>query len=175
MTAGALEVRPLAAGELERACSHMTWRPRETHERRFAEQAADRYRYFVAWSDGVAVGHVGLGFPDDRNLWHLIEYGWCGVVDDLFVELGHRERGIGHALMASLESEAVAAGLPRLALDTGVDAGYGRARALYRSMGWTDGGGVFIASSQLPAGSAAQYFIEILTVWRKSLSQARPP
>ena len=34
---------------------------------------------------------------------------------------------------------------------------------------------VILLSTALPGGSAAQYFIEILTVWRKSLSQARPP
>lgn len=170
MTAGGFEVRRLAADELERACAHLSWRPRELHERRFAEQAAGRYRYFVAWVDDVAVGHAGLGLPDDRNLWHLVEYGWCGVVDDLFVEPGHRERGIGSALMVAVEAEAVGAGLPALALDTGVDDGYRPARSLYRSMGWVDRGRPFIASSTVPGVPRTNFFIEILTVWRKPLA-----
>jgi len=167
VSSAGLEIRPLAEHELERVCAHMSWRPPLMHQQRLVEQLEGRYRYLIAFVDGVAIGHVGLQLPDDRNFWHAIEYGWCGTVADLFVAPGFRGRGIGRALMEELERQGRAEGIRDLALDTGLSDGYEAARRLYGSMGWERRSGPFILSSAWPPG--VDPFIEILTTWRKRL------
>ena len=50
----------------------------------------------------------------------------------------HRGQGLGRALLRHLMSEARAAGLTSLWLETGSEAPFAAARALYRSEGFTD-------------------------------------
>jgi GNAT superfamily N-acetyltransferase len=169
VTVAGLEIRPLAERELGRVCGQMSWRPAVMHEQRLREQLEGRYRYLIAFMDAVAIGHVGLFLPHDRNIVPLIEFGRCGLVHDLFVAPGFRGRGIGRALMQELERRARAGGLGELALGTGLDDGYQAARTLYRSMGWERTTGPFIESGGPAAGDDPPIFIEILTTWRKRL------
>jgi GNAT superfamily N-acetyltransferase len=160
-------VRPLEARELDAVCEHLPGRGRAQHAARLEAQARGSYRYLIAWRDGRAVGHVGLGIPDDRRIDEVCEFRGNGLVDDLSVEPPYRGLGIGRALMDALEREARAARLPGLSLDTGLDDGYRAARSLYRTLGYRDLGGAFILSAKQPPGSPLRVFVEILTIWTK--------
>ncbi len=61
-----------------------------------------------------------------------------GTVSKLLVHTRARRRGLGEALMAELERQAVALGRWLLTLDTATDA----AERLYRRMGWSASGAI---------------------------------
>ena len=168
-----IDIHPLEDEEFEAVCSHLPGRSRTQHEHRMAHQKAGRSFYLIAWVDGVPAGHVGILFPDHRQIEDRCEWGDVGIVSDLWVEPAFRGRGAGRALMQALEREAVRADLPGIGLDTGLHEGYDAARALYRSLGYVDKGGVFIQSAALPADSVLPSFFEILTIWMKPLPQVR--
>ncbi len=162
-----VDVHPLELHEVERVVAHLPDRSRTQHERRLDAQRNGRYRYLIAWVDGVAVGHVGVGFPDDARIDELIEWRGLGLVDDLYVRPPARGRGIGRALMEVLEAEARSAGVRGVGLETGIDDGYAAARGLYRTLGFEEVAGPFVASARMPADAAFPVFIEILTIWIK--------
>jgi GNAT superfamily N-acetyltransferase len=169
VTDGAIDVHPLREGELEAVCSHLPGRSRTQHLARLEEQRRGRFVYLIAWVDGVPAGHVGVGFPDDRRVVDLCEWGDRALVSDLWVEPAFRGRGAGRALMLELEFACGRAGVRGIGLDSGLDEGYAAARDLYRSLGYFDEGGTFITSSALPADAGLPYFVEFLTIWTKSL------
>jgi GNAT superfamily N-acetyltransferase len=142
-------------------------RSRTRHERRLDAQRNGTYRYLIAWLGDRAVGHVGVGLPDDRRVDELVEWRGLALVDDLYVEPSSRGRGIGRALMDALEREARSAGVPGIGLDTGVDEGFAAARSLYERLGYSQVSGPFVASARMPADADVAVFIEILAVWVK--------
>ncbi|MFE2540221.1 GNAT family N-acetyltransferase [Actinacidiphila glaucinigra] len=96
---------------------------------------------WVAESDGVVVGHVGLGPGTGSDaapgLWSAREGAGAGptaVVGRLFVAPGARGRGVGARLMAAAVGEARLRGLHPV-LD--VVASDTAAAALYERLGWT--------------------------------------
>lgn len=96
---------------------------------------------WVAESDGVVVGHVGLGAGSGSDaapgLWSAREGAAAGataVVGRLFVAPGARGHGIGALLMAAAVEEARLRGLHPV-LD--VVASDTAAAALYERLGWT--------------------------------------
>ncbi|MFF7674096.1 GNAT family N-acetyltransferase [Actinacidiphila glaucinigra] len=96
---------------------------------------------WIAESDGVVVGHVGLGAGTGGDaapgLWterEGVEAGPTAVVGRLFVAPGARGRGAGALLMASAVEEARLQGLHPV-LD--VVASDRAAAALYERLGWT--------------------------------------
>jgi acetyltransferase len=82
---------------------------------------------FVATDNHVCAGAVQLSLATLPNARHR------GVVQKLMVHSGFRRRGIGRALMASLEKAALARGLTLLVLDVISGAA---AEQLYRKSGW---------------------------------------
>jgi GNAT superfamily N-acetyltransferase len=162
-----VDVHALELHEVERVVEQLPGRSRTQHERRLDAQRNGKYRYLIAWIDGVAVGHVGVGFPDDARIDELVEWRGLALVDDLYVLPPARGRGIGRVLMEMLEAEVRAAGMPGIGLDTGIDDGYAAARALYRDLGYEEVTGPFLVSARMPADAAVPVFVEILTVWTK--------
>ena len=169
MNRGDVDVHPLREEEFEAVCSHLPGRLRTHHRSRLDEQRTGRYVYLIAWIDGVPVGHVGVGFPNDRRVVDRCEWGDRALVSDLWVESAFSGHGAGRALMVELERRCREIGVHGIGLDSGVSDGYAAARNLYRSLGYADDGRAFIAGEALPAGAALPYFIEILTMWTKSL------
>ncbi len=161
-----LEIRPIAAHELDAVSAGLVSRPRATHERRIELQSQGGFVYLIAWRDGAAVGHVGLGFVDGRRVEDLCEFRGYPVVSDLHVMEAYRGKGIGRALMESLEDVARAAGERGVALDTGTDETFAVSRALYRSMGYREQGGVFLGGWSDPEQPGV-HFCDPLTIWLK--------
>jgi GNAT superfamily N-acetyltransferase len=82
--------------------------------------------YLIAWEDGEPVGHAYLA-------WEGTELG-VPELQDVFVEPGHRGKGIGTALTHEAERLVAARGHDRLSLSVGV--ANSRARALYERLGY---------------------------------------
>jgi len=109
-----------------------------------ARAVAEGRRVLLAgWAGGVLAGAVMLDLDTPANQPHRAE------VKKLLVDPAHRRRGLGRALLARAEAEAVAAGRSLLTLDTRAgDAG----EALYRAAGWTVAGRI-PGYAQNPDGS----------------------
>jgi GNAT superfamily N-acetyltransferase len=84
----------------------------------------EREVYLLAWRDGIAVGCGALRRVDATT----------GEVRRMFVTREARREGIGRALLARLEADALALGYRRLVLETGTR--QKPAMALYRASGW---------------------------------------
>jgi GNAT superfamily N-acetyltransferase len=165
-----LEVRPIAAHELDAVSEGLSSRPRATHERRIELQLLGGFVYLIAWLDGVAVGHVGLGFVEGRHVDDLCEFRGYPVVSDLHVMAEHRGHGIGRALMEALHDRVREEGERGVALDTGVDDSFAAARGLYSSMGYREQGGVFLGGWSDPEQPGV-HFCDPLTIWLKDLER----
>jgi GNAT superfamily N-acetyltransferase len=161
-----IDVHQLGPDELEVVIDSLTDRPAATHRERAELQTRGRFRYLIAWVDGVPVGHVGLGLVDDRQIEDVCEWRGFALVSDLEVMGGHRRLGAGRALMEALEAEALVAGMPGVALETGTDASFATARALYRSMGYVEQGEVFLGGWSDPH-MPGRHFVDPLTQWFK--------
>jgi GNAT superfamily N-acetyltransferase len=97
-----------------------------THFALAAEQVADGDGAFlIAYVDGTAIG-CGAIRRIDRSTVEMKR---------MFVEKPHRGRGIGRALVTSLEDEARRLGASRIVLETG--SRLPAAMALYRRMGYS--------------------------------------
>jgi len=84
----------------------------------------EREVYLLAWREGVAVGCGALRRLDAQR----------GELRRLFVTPQARREGVGRALLARLEADALALGYRRLLLETGTR--QKPAAALYRAAGW---------------------------------------
>ncbi len=84
----------------------------------------EREVYLLAWREGVAVGCGALRRLDVQR----------GELRRLFVIPPARREGVGRALLARLEADALALGYRRLLLETGTR--QKPAAALYRAAGW---------------------------------------
>jgi len=84
----------------------------------------EREVYLLAWRDGVAVGCGALRRVD----------GATGELRRMFVTRQARREGVGRALLARLEADAIALGYRKLVLETGIK--QKPAMALYRASGW---------------------------------------
>jgi GNAT superfamily N-acetyltransferase len=84
----------------------------------------EREVYLLAWREGVAVGCGALRRLDGHR----------GELRRMFVTQLARREGVGRALLARLEADALALGYRRLVLETGLR--QRPAMALYRAGGW---------------------------------------
>ena len=84
----------------------------------------EREVYLLAWRDGVAVGCGALRRVD----------GATGELRRMFVTRQARREGVGRALLARLEADAIALGYRKLVLESGIK--QKPAMALYRASGW---------------------------------------
>jgi ribosomal protein S18 acetylase RimI-like enzyme len=82
--------------------------------------------YLVAWDGDRPVGHAHLALTDPPEL------------QDFEVSAPYRRRGVGSALTAAAEAEALKRGFDRLRVTVSVD--NAAAQALYRTLGYGDAG-----------------------------------
>jgi GNAT superfamily N-acetyltransferase len=88
-------------------------------------------RVWLAERGPSPVGYAGVAF------YHSLEFGGrTALLDDLYVREPHRGKGIGTAVLESVERGCREAGARALTLE--VDRDNGRARALYLAFGFTD-------------------------------------
>ena len=161
-----IEVRPLQEGDLPAVAAAISSRAPEQHRRRLHAQGNGGPLYLIAWLDGVPVGFVGLGIHPDRSTDEMVEARGLALVSDLHVEGPYRRRGAARALMLELERRALAAGMPGVVLDTGTDEYFAAARALYRSLGYLERGGVYLGGWSDPDHPGVHY-VDPLTTWIK--------
>lgn len=83
-------------------------------------------RYWVAYTEGLAVGCIGL-CPIDSN---------HAEIKTMHVLARARGQGIGISLINRLFSEALNRGFNRLSLETGLGNGFAASRALYENAGF---------------------------------------
>lgn len=115
------DIRPAQTPQEVAACfqvmqalrPHLTT-PSELVER-VQRQTGEGYRLLAAWSGGAVVGAAGYRMQEN-----LIRGRFC-YVDDLVVAEQHRRHGLGARLLDAVAVEALAAGIPRLTLDTALD------------------------------------------------------
>lgn len=109
--------------------------PSQHHEGRYRVQLAGQGLYLVARLDGHAVGHILLRWQstnDTLRLWGISE----PYVEALGVIPALRSRGVGTALMQSVEEAARQQGYSHIGLAVGLE--NTRARALYERLGYRD-------------------------------------
>jgi GNAT superfamily N-acetyltransferase len=82
--------------------------------------------YLVAWDGDRPAGHAYLALTDPPEL------------QDVEVVAGYRRRGVGSALTAAVETQALRRGFDRLRVTVGVD--NAAAQALYRTLGYEEAG-----------------------------------
>lgn len=148
--AGSIDVHPLEEDELPAAIDGLPSRPPPLHRRRLERQARGGYTYLVGWLDGTPAGFVGLGLPEGGDVDDLLEFRGDAWVHDLNVEERAHRRGVARALMIEVERRAQAAHHRAVRLDTGTEPYFAPARALYRSLGYRDLGGVYLGGWSAP-------------------------
>jgi GNAT superfamily N-acetyltransferase len=159
-------VRPLDRSDLDAVIADVPARAPEMHRRRLDQHERGDAVWFVAWLDGRAIGFVGVGLHNDRDVDEMLEARGYALVEDLYVEEAYRRRGAARALMGALEKVAREARMPGVILDTGVDETYAAARALYASLGYRDQGGVYLGGWSDPDRPGV-HFVDPLTAWIK--------
>jgi len=98
-----------------------------THFRLDPDEVTEgRGTFLSGYRNGIPVGCGAVRKIDERT----------GELKRMYVSPEERGRGLGRALLAALESEALALGLSRLVLETGVR--QSEATALYRRAGFSE-------------------------------------
>lgn len=110
------EVRPLAPEQADRVAAVLG----------LARLAQGDGFYLVAWDGEQPAGHAHLALNDPPEL------------QDVEVVESYRRRGVGSALTAAAEAEALRRGFDRLRVTVSVD--NAAAQALYRRLGYGDAG-----------------------------------
>jgi GNAT superfamily N-acetyltransferase len=159
-------VRPLDRSDLEAVIADLPARAPDMHRRRLEQHESGDSVWFVAWLGGRAIGFVGVGMQNDRDVDEMVEARGYALVEDLYVEEAYRRRGAARALMDAIEGVAREAGMPGMILDTGVDEYFTAARALYSSLGYVDQGGVYLGGWSDPHRPGVNR-VDPLTAWIK--------
>ncbi len=162
----AITIRRLAEEDLPTVSEALASRAPELYRRRLEQQSQGGLTCFVAWLDDTPVGYVGVNINDDSSPEEMLEARGYALVEDLFVEEAYRRRGAARALMLALEEHARAAGMPGVILDTGTTDYFAAARALYRSLGYIDHGGVYLGGWSDPDRPGV-HMVDPLTGWLK--------
>ena len=157
-------VRPFDRSDLDAVIADLPARAPEMHRRRLIQQEHGDSVWFIAWLDGHAIGFVGVGMHNDRDVDEMLEARGYALVEDLYVEEAYRRRGAGEAI----ERVARESGMPGMILDTGVDESFAAARALYASLGYVDQGGVYLGGWSDPDRPGVN-LVDPLTAWLKAL------
>jgi GNAT superfamily N-acetyltransferase len=159
-------IRPFDRSDLGAVLADLPARAPEMHRRRLKHHEHGDNVWFIAWLDGRAIGFVGVGMHNDRDVDEMLEARGYALVEDLYVEEPYRRRGAARALMEALERVARAAGMPGVILDTGVGEYFAAARALYTSLGYVDQGGVYLGGWSDPDRPGVN-LVDALTIWIK--------
>jgi ribosomal protein S18 acetylase RimI-like enzyme len=139
----AVEIRPLAAGELSLVERRLPRYPGKHYERLEAQRRGECV-YLIAWAGDEPVGHLNLRLRG-RKLSDRARRVGAAQIEDLSVTTERRRRGVGTQLMRRAEAEGTARGFRALGL--GVDVRNRPARALYAQEGYEESGfGEFVVS-----------------------------
>jgi ribosomal protein S18 acetylase RimI-like enzyme len=142
-TREAVDVRPLAAGELRTIERALPRYPGKHRERLDGQERGDCV-YLIAWAESEPVGHLNLRLGGQKMSERARRIG-AAHIEDLAVAPSHRRRRVGTQLMRRAEAEAVARGFQALGL--GVDVDNNPARRLYAQEGYEESGsGEFLVS-----------------------------
>lgn len=134
-------VEPMRVDDADDIARRMAWRRPARHAERAVNQRAGRAVYLIAWSHGEPVGHAFVKWPGDLSS-RQARMARCVEIEDLFVANGHRDHGIGTALLEASESVSRDSGHERIGLAVALE--NDGARRLYARRGYEDAGhGVF--------------------------------
>jgi GNAT superfamily N-acetyltransferase len=166
-----IDVHALRREELEVVSRFLAHRSPAHHRDRLAQQDRGTFTYLVAWSGDEPLGHVGIGWPDDRHPERRLQWGNRAIVHDLEVVSARRNEGIGRMLMLELEKRVRERGLAGIGLSTGLDEGYAAARHLYRALGYAEvPDTLHVESLRLPSDQTTGIYLEIVSDWTKTLT-----
>ena len=130
-----VRIEPCRAEDIELLEAGMPSGLSRFHERRFARQQRGVSSYLIAWVDGVPAGHADVRWDGGNAAEVRRRFPRCPEINALDVWPARmRSRGVGTALIAEAERQAVARGLGQIGL--GVADGNPRAAALYLRLGF---------------------------------------
>jgi predicted GNAT family acetyltransferase len=140
------------------------------HEQRFARQQLGASSYLIAWVDDVPAGHADIRWDGVDTAALRQRFPRCPMINALDVWPEQmRSRGIGTALIAEAERQAVARGFGQIGL--GVADDNPRASALYLRLGFRETGCHYLGRYEVvdPAGArhaiteACQFLVKDLS------------
>jgi len=143
------EIRPLAASELEALTQDLpAWNSNEYRER-LAAQGRRELVQVVAWEGARAVGKAMVLFPEHDEYSVSASRELCAEIRDVEVVEDARRRGVGSALIRSLEDAVRERGMSRIGMSVAIGEGAGPAELVYGKLGYVPAHGPFISSTDL--------------------------
>jgi GNAT superfamily N-acetyltransferase len=137
-------IESIPVDDADAVARRMPWRQPSRHLERAAAQKSERAVYLIAWKGARPVGHSFVKWPGDLSSRRAQLEG-CVEVEDLFVVVEERGRGIGAALLEASETAAREQGFTTIGLAVALENVV--ARRLYAARGYRDAGhGVFSLS-----------------------------
>ncbi|HEX9038374.1 MAG TPA: GNAT family N-acetyltransferase [Ktedonobacterales bacterium] len=140
----AFDIHPLRAWEVARSEADLPYHSHEQWLDWLLRQERGAITLFIAWRDGIAVGHAMLAWNPRGDIY--VERAGCPWIYDVLTHPDFRSRGIGTALLRACEAAAIARGQPIIGI--GVSITNTRARNLYERLGYADTG----LGSQITSG-----------------------
>jgi GNAT superfamily N-acetyltransferase len=144
-----VEVRRIAAGDVDALNRRLGLWTAGEYKRRLAAQEHEELVQAVAWFDRVPAGRGMVVFPEYEEYSTSAVREGCAEVRDVFVVRPRRRLGIATALMDVLEGAARVRGMPRVGLSVALDEDAAPARALYERLGYRHAHGPFVSSTNL--------------------------
>jgi GNAT superfamily N-acetyltransferase len=165
-----VEVRRLVADDLAAFQEGMpSWNSTE-YAKRLEAQGRGELVQVVAWEGGRAIGKAMLLFPGHDEYSASAEREGCAEIRDVSVLEDARRRGIGTAVIVSLEAEARVREMPSIGMAVAVGEDAGPGEILYGKLGYRRAHGPFITSTNLwddacrpiPVGAVMVYLVKPL-------------
>lgn len=144
-----MEVRRIAAGDIEALNDRLSLWNASEYEKRLIAQDRLQLVQAVAWFDGLPVGRGMVLFPEHEEFSASAAREGCAEVRDVFVVRPRRRLGVATQVMSALEGAVREQGLRRAGLAVGLDDDAAPARALYERLGYRHAHGPFVSSTNL--------------------------